>query len=256
MSFFLLLLHLLLHLCVSAKQSRLEEAVKDDLEEIMCKTEKLDGTESIIEELESKLETKIVEVENLQTQLKEVKVQFAEIERKIEEVMLSSQNKDQNQEIACLKKQVADLEIKVDQGASLKSEMRAEVKKEVDEGLRDLPFEMVCAYKHEWTEANSYSVVRYDQITVEFNNSERPGGADGTMNIETGVFTTVTSGYYIVTYSAFVQVQAEEFTIMWLFHNGVKVEESGFHSSMHVGSGSDYGHDQGSRTVVSIVSDC
>ena len=72
----LLLLHLLLHLCVSAKQSRLEEAVKDDLEEIMCKTEKLDGTENIIEELENKLETKNVEVENLQKRLKEIEVQF------------------------------------------------------------------------------------------------------------------------------------------------------------------------------------
>ena len=31
--------------------------------------------------------------------------------------------------------------------AAFKSEMRAEVKKEVDNGLRDLPSEMVCAYQ-------------------------------------------------------------------------------------------------------------
>ena len=35
----LLLLHLLFHLCVSAKQSVLEDTVKDDLEERMCKSE-------------------------------------------------------------------------------------------------------------------------------------------------------------------------------------------------------------------------
>ena len=134
----LLLLLLVLPLCVSAKQALLEETVNDDVDETMYKSEKLDNIGDNIEELEEKLETKNVEVENLQTQLKEVKVQFAEIERKIEEVMLSTQNKDQNQEIARVKKQVADLEIKGDQGASLKSEMRAEVKKQVDKVLETL----------------------------------------------------------------------------------------------------------------------
>ena len=74
------------------------------------------------------------------------------------------------------------------------------------------------------------------------------------MNIETGVFTTITSGYYIVTFSAFVPVPAGELTIMFLHHNGVKVEESMFATSMNVGSGDDWIRDQGSRTVVSVAS--
>ena len=136
---------------------------------------------------------------------------------------------------------------------------RTEVKKElekvlptaVEQGLRDLPFEMVCAYQDSWSEASS--VVTYDTITVEFNNSDRPGGADGSMNIETGVFTTVTSGYYIVTYSANANVLAGEFTDMWLYHNGVRLEASRFWSNMGVGAGSNNIDDQGSRTVVGIV---
>merc|ERR1712037_19836 len=40
--------------------------------------------------------------------------------------------------------------LKVEEVASLKSEMRADVKEEVDKGLRHLPFEMVCAYKEHW----------------------------------------------------------------------------------------------------------
>merc|ERR1712210_439614 len=124
--------------------------------------------------LNTQKETKNSEVENLQKQLKEIKVQFAEFESRMV--------------------------------VSVKSEVRAEVKKEVDkvlptaveQGLRDLPFEMVCAYKGTWTASNS--IIDYDRITAEFNNSDRPGGGDGRMNIETGVFTTVTSGYYIVTY--------------------------------------------------------
>ena len=84
---------------------------------------------------------------------------------------------------------------------------------------------------------------------MEFNNSDRPGGADGSMNIETGVFTTVTSGYYIVTFSGHVTVHAGEYTVMYLYHNGIKVYESQFETY----SGGDFIQDQGSRTVVSIA---
>ena len=81
-------------------------------------------------------------------------------------------------------KEVADQNWEV--GKSLKNEIKmqckAEVKKELDkvlptaveQGLRDLPFEMVCAYKFHWTAANS--IITYDRITVEFNNSDLPGG--------------------------------------------------------------------------------
>ena len=67
----LLLLVLPLSNCESSKG-----AVKDDLEETMYKSEKLNGIEDKVEELEKKLETKNAEVENLQEQLKEVKVQL------------------------------------------------------------------------------------------------------------------------------------------------------------------------------------
>ena len=131
--------------------------------------------------------------------------------------------------------------------------MKAEVKKELDkvlptaveQGLR--PFEMVCAYQDLWDETNS--VLSSERITVEFNNSDRPGGADGTMNIETGVFTAVTSGYYIITFSGYTHVRPREYSGMYLYHNGVRVEESQFETYLQMGSIGDYTLDQGSRTV-------
>ena len=72
------------------------------------------------------------------------------------------------------------------------------------------------------------------------------------MNIETGVFTTVTSGYYIVTFSGYVWVHPGEDTQMYLYHNGARVVESKFETSMHVGSAAEYIIDQGSRTVASF----
>ena len=246
---------LLFHLssCESVKQSGLENAVKYDQEETLCSSEKLKDIGEKIEDLESKLEAKNEKVENLQKENEEMKVQlgnrdtevanlkkhFAEMESKMEEVMLRSQ-------------------------ASLKTEMgrqcKAEVKKELDrvlptaveQGLRDLPFEMVCAFKGAFYDADS--VVTYDRITVQ------PWGGGGTMNIETGVFTTVTSGYYVVTFSTQAHVHAGEYTDMWLAINHVKVGESKLETMVEVGSGFypvgggyDWIRDQGSRTVVSIT---
>ena len=39
--------------------------------------------------------------------------------------------------------------------------------------MKDLPFEIVCAYKDRW---DTVGVIDYDRITLEFNNSDRPGG--------------------------------------------------------------------------------
>merc|ERR1711934_1040280 len=155
-------------------------------EETMYKSEKLDNIEDKFEELEEKPETKDIEVQ---------------FESRVEEVILRTQKKNH---------QEAKMECK----AEVKKELDKVLSTAVEQGLRDLPFEMVCAYQDAWTAANS--VVNYDRISVEFNNSDRPGGGDGTMNIETGVFTTVTSGYYIVTFSAHVKVQPGEYTEMYL----------------------------------------
>ena len=246
---FLLFGFLLLHFsnCEAVKQSGLEDAVKSDPQEMMYKSENGigDKSEELLQKvertdidwklekihLENKLEAKNAEVENLQKRLTEMEVQ---LESRVEEVLLRTQKKNENQEVA-----------------SLKGEIRAEVKKEVEkvlpaaveQGLRDLPYEMVCAFQPIWPRANS--VLSYNRITVEFNNSNQPGGADGTMNIETGVFTTVTSGYYIITFSGSVLVGAGGYTVMFLYHNGVRVDESVFNTSMK-----GEGEDQASRTVV------
>ena len=191
---FLLLGLLLLHICngVSSKQSGLEEAVKDDPTEMVVKNE--NGFEDKFKELmqrmermdinwklekahlETKLETQNVEMGNLQKQFEEMKVQFG--------------NKDK--EAAALKKQVKENENKMDEmmknqnqevaNSEMKMECEDEVKKEVakvlptavKQGLRDLPFEMVCAYKYDYTETEG--TVNYDRISVEFNNTDRPGG--------------------------------------------------------------------------------
>merc|ERR1712037_733688 len=231
----LLLLVLPLSNPVSSRPSGLKENMKEEksekLNDIDKKDEKLIQRMERMDILEKKLETKNVEVENLQKLVKEGEVL------------------NTLKEVASLK---SELTMQI---ADLQNQCKAEVKKEVDkvlptaveQGLRDLPFEMVCAYQSEW---DKDGVVNYNQISLEFNNANRPGGGDGTMNIETGVFTTVTSGYYIVTFSAYVSVYPGEYTSMLLYHNGVQLEESRFVTKMGVGSGDNYIIEQGSRTVI------
>merc|ERR1712037_716516 len=132
----LLLLVLPLSNRVSSEQSRLEEekyksenlnGIDKKADELMQRMERLDISWKLEKaDLEKKLETKNAEVENLQERVKEGEVQF---ESRVEGLILRTQRKNENQEVA-----------------SLKSEMRADVKEEVDKGLRDLPSEMVCAY--------------------------------------------------------------------------------------------------------------
>ena len=66
----LLLLFLLVLSLFDSVSSK--EAVEDDRDEIMCKSEKLDGIEEKVKELEIKLEAKNVEVENFQKRLTEM----------------------------------------------------------------------------------------------------------------------------------------------------------------------------------------
>ena len=196
----LLLLFLLVWSLFDSVSSK--EAVEDDRDEIMCKSEKLDGIEEKVKELEMKLEAKNVEVENFQKRLTEMEVQT---ESRVEE-MLRTRNQNQNQEVASLKSEmkmeIAGIQNQLQEVKAARKNQNQEVAKSlknemtaaVDQGLRDLPFEIVCAYQKEWKLADS--VVSYERVTVEFNNSNRPGGGDGSMDISTGVFTTVTSGYY------------------------------------------------------------
>ena len=185
MALLLLLLLVLVLPLTNCKSSN--ETVKDDLEDTMYKKEKVGGIEDKVEELEKKLDTKNMEVENLQKRLTEL----------TEEVM---KMKNQKQDVARLKHEV-------------RTEVRKQVE-QVEQELKELPYEMVCAYCNYCNWEND--IVSYDNITVELNNSDQEGGADGTMNIETGVFTAVTSGYYIVTFSAYAKVRIFSYTGMSL----------------------------------------
>jgi len=184
---FLLFGFLLLHLCngVSVKQLRVEEGVNDEL----TKNENGIGDQvkelmQRVEGMEKKLEVKNTEVEDLQKRMKEAEVQF---ESRVEEEIAGLKSE--------LRMQIEDFKNQCQ--ADFQNQCQAEVKSEVEKvlpaavekGLRDLPYEMVCAYKSVWSEANS--IITYDRISLEFNNSDRPGGLYVQTKLMTRVLTQV-----------------------------------------------------------------
>ncbi len=49
------------------------------------------------------------------------------------------------------------------------------------------------------------------------------GGGDGAMNLETGIFTSLTSGYYTLTLSGYSALDARVDNYLDLYHNGQMV---------------------------------
>ena len=54
----------------------------------------------------------------------------------------------------------------------------------------------VCGFSLLWEKADAR--IHYDQLLVDYKNSEMPGGGDGNLNINTGIFTCLSPGWYKV----------------------------------------------------------
>ena len=67
------------------------------------------------------------------------------------------------------------------------------------------------------------------------------------MDIETGVYTVLTSGYYIITFSASAVAEGDESTRMYIRINNGPLSETAWETNLSSGSQI---YDQGSRTTV------
>lgn len=201
--------------------------------------EKMAEMASAIEKLSQRLERMeagwIGDKSQLESRLEKKNQEVEKLESVVETMRKQCENK--NEEVANLKKHVASMENRMRTPvANLEKDLN-DIKSEKNvklAGLRDLPYLMVCAFQNDWRSAES--VVPYDRITTEYNNANQPGGkdkmmdiiiiligwqvdadidgvqccdkptypgGDGSMDIKTGVFTVITSGYYVITYRWF-----------------------------------------------------
>ena len=118
---------------------------------------------------------------------------------------------------------------------------------------------MTCAQRSSWpTKRNA--TITFDNLTANFNNADSTGGADGQLDIVTGVFTTLTAGIYEVTFSGvsviqpgYIDQDETNDQYFYLMHNGASEGDSAeWWSRADPGNLGDI-YDMGSRTVILML---
>ena len=92
--------------------------------------------------------------------------------------------------------------------------------------LRDLPIVLISAWQPNWL--TSPQTVTFESFLANFNNANRPRGGDGLLDLESGIFTCNTPGYYTVSFSAYGNVGASGYYSqkLYLYKNGIELPES------------------------------
>ena len=114
--------------------------------------------------LESRLENKNQQVEKLESLVETMKTQCENKNEEVENLKMHMESIEDRMENR-MRNRVGNLERLVNDTRTGRQN-----------GLRDLPYLMVCAFQNDWRSPNS--VVPYDRITTEYNNADQPGGED------------------------------------------------------------------------------
>ena len=214
---------------------RLEEVEMKMSDEKEKQANKKKELEAIAKEMEMRLEAKN----------KEMETRLEELEGKMKE------EKDE------LEKRERGLEASV---SKLRMEVEGSLKKEIASNfsnsnalthpsLRDLPIILFSAWRD--SPITYPQTVTFDSFLANYNNAARPGGGDGVLDLDSGVFTCLTPGYYTVSFSAEGTVRSGFDPIhLYLFKNGSTILPE---SRWYFGNSAANGIIQmiGSRIVVS-----
>ena len=91
--------------------------------------------------------------------------------------------------------------MEVEEGSLRKeSSSKMFIKALTNPSLRDLPIVLISAWRSDWLQ--SPQTVTFDSFLSNFNNQDLPGGGDSVLDLDSGVFTCFTPGYYQVSFSA------------------------------------------------------
>ena len=180
-------------------------------------------------EMEARLEAKDKEMETrlqeLEDKMRKEKDELEKKERQLE-ASISEMRKEKDE----LEKRERRLEASV---SKLRSEMEESLRKEMTSNYsknaltnpspRDLPIVIISAWRA--TPIESPQTVTFESFLANFDNADRPGGGSGELDLDSGIFTCFTSGYYTVSFSAGT-ASLGEYVLLYLHKNGEKLPES------------------------------
>ena len=178
---------------VEERLARMEERVYERMEEKIEKRVEERVSERLAR-MEERMEEKIKKKEE------EMISKFGEKEAVLrkeledrEEVLRNELKEEMEEKEEVLRKETKKIE------AMLRKEMGSKkVAGAVTKGLHDLPYLALCANKETTTTGGT---ITFDSFLTNFNTANNPGGADGQLDLGTGVFTCLSEGIYRYTLS-------------------------------------------------------
>ena len=140
--------------------------------------------------------------------------------------------------------------------AELEANYNEKLKMETEKIRKDIALEvaqleeddvLLCVYKYHWTDADS--TITFDRyLDTNYDNGDR---AD--MNLDTGIFTCLTSGFYTITYSNIAKLFPAQETWVWLYMNGERVDGSLVEQDTNDDTIGNFMTFSGSRTLVTSM---
>jgi len=173
--------------------------------------------------------------------------QLEQIEQKNTDLSIDMERREREMEEKLRKLELENAE----QGSKL-AKLEARVSKES-------AYLMSCAQKNSWPTIRN-ATITFDYLTADFNNADSAeGGADGQLDIMTGLFTTLTAGVYEVTFSGVSvispggETESSSDQYFYLMHNGESEGDAAeWWSRADPGNVGDT-YDMGSRTVILML---
>ena len=223
----ILLLNLVL--CLTYAEAGAKTSPRTDLQGLENLVEKL--VESRLSDLETRMQRKLElrwqeldmrtkeEKEKQEKEKKGLEANIKEMEKRLEELADKMEEKKDEWEKreARLKASISKLSMKVEEAFNHSNNTVTKP------SLRNLPIVSISAGRSEWL---SSQTVTFDSFLANFNNANRPGGGDGVHDLDSGVFTCATPGYYAVSFSAYGNLGPDHDQQLYLYKNGKEVPES------------------------------
>merc|ERR1711934_1206483 len=157
------------------------------------------------------------EKKELEAKVKEMEAKHLEMERRVEE--LEDKMKEVKREL-----EASTSKLRTDEEESSRKEI-ATNNTLTNPSPRDLPIVLISAWRHD--PVTSPQTVTFESFLSNFNNANRPGGGDGVLDLDSGIFTCFTTGYYTVSFSAYASVgNAHGSPFLYLYKNDVQLPES------------------------------
>merc|ERR1711953_246276 len=184
-----------------------------------------------LEDLENLVKQMELKMKDMESRLEETEAKNKEMETRLEE--LEEQLKEDN---GGLGKLDSDLEAsKSEQKRGAENSSTKEFASSYPHNaltkpsLRDLPIILISAYRG--GPIRSPQTVTFASFLANYNNGDTPGGGDGKLDLDSGIFTCLTPGYYTVSFSVYGAVGTIKGVRygeidMFLFKNGRDIPDS------------------------------